>query len=323
MVISVIVATRNRGGQLRSMLDAFAAVDPPISSEWELMVVDNNSSDDTTRVLADYARRGTLPLRPIFEGRRGKSYALNTAIRQSRGDVLAFTDDDAVVDRLWLRSIERVVAHHPGHIGFGGPAVAIGARTPPAHGLGIVNYNPGDGPHVVEPFTTPPPGVNFFFRRIAFERHGLFREDLGPGSSVQRAEDTDFVRRLWLAGEQVFYTPDVLVHHPVDHERLNWRYALKWTFWVGRSSARMTGRSKVPTVAGVPRWLFSAALQKLAGVVTPYRGKHGVPRGERAQELFYHLGLAYEFWRMDADFDPQAMVPRLVSTAPSPSRPTT
>ena len=69
-------------------------------------------------------------------------------------------------------------------------------------------------------------------------------------------------------------------------------------------------------VAGVPRWLFASILQKLAGVVTPIRGKNGVARMEQAQELFHDLGLAYEFWRMESDFDPQAMVPRLVEPAP-------
>lgn len=319
MVISVIVATRNRGPQLKAMLDAFTAVEPPLSSEWELMVVDNNSSDDTSRVLGEFVRRGILPLRQLFEARRGKSCALNTAIRQSRGDVLAFTDDDAIVDRLWLRNMERVTTEHHAHIGFGGPAVATGVTAPPAHGNGIVNYHPSDHAFVLEPFTVAPPGVNFFFRRTAFQRYGLFREDLGPGSPVQRSEDTDFVRRLWLAGEHILYTPDVLVHHPVDLGRLHWRYTLKWMFWVGRSNARMTGRSGLPTLAGVPRWLFPSILRKFASVAIPFPVRSGGPRIERAQQLFHDLGLAYEFWRLDSDFDPQRMVPRLVEPAPSPS----
>ncbi len=152
--------------------------------------------------------------------------------------------------------------------------------------------------------------MNVAFRRRAFERYGLFREDLGPGSVVQRAEDTEFVRRLWLGGERLRYVADAIVRSPVRTERLSRRFALQWTFWVGRSNARMTGRPEgVPTVGGVPRYLYGSIIRGAARValstVSPRKGLDF----RRAIRLAYDLGLAYEFRGLARDFDPGALVP--------------
>jgi hypothetical protein len=147
-------------------------------------------------------------------------------------------------------------------------------------------------------------------RRLAFERFGLFREDLGPGSPVQRAEDTEFVRRLWLRGERLRYVADAVVQHPVHHERLSRGFSLRWTFWVGRSNARMTGRPPdARTIGGVPRYLYGSIIQGAARVgMSTLSFRWGRNFG-RAQRLAYDLGLAYEFWSLPGDFDPGALVP--------------
>jgi glycosyltransferase involved in cell wall biosynthesis len=320
-MISVIVATYNRRKGLRTMLDAFAALEAPAHRAWELLVVDNNSSDGTLEALQEAAEGGRLPLRPLFEGRQGKSHALNTAIRAAGGDVLALTDDDAIPERSWLRAIERAVAAHPRHLAFAGRAPAVGASGPLPRGFGIVNYDPGDRPFEIAPFTKPPPGVNTFFRRAAFERYGLFREDLGPGSAVQRAEDTEFTRRLWLAGEPILYCPEVRVYHPVEASRLRRRYSLRWMFWVGRSNARMTGRPRGPAIGGIPRFLFAAiALAALRTLARP-RALVDLHALEPAQRLAYQIGLAWEFRRLSRDFDPDRLIPYLDGPPPAPRRP--
>jgi len=285
-------------------------------------VIDNGSTDGTSRLLGDLATRERLPLRPLSEPRRGKSRALNVGVRAARGDLLAFTDDDAIVERGWVRGFGEAAAEHPECLGFAGRSPAVGGPVPPPRDHGIVNYDHGDAGFEIRPFETPPPGVNFAFRRAAFERYGLFREDLGPGSEVQRAEDTDFVRRLWLAGERLRYVPAATVRHPVHAERLARRFSLRWTFWVGRSNARMTGRpAGVPTVARVPRFLVGAIVsgagRTLLSALTLRTGRDF----PRAQRLAYDLGLAYEFRRLAPDFDPQALVPRLGQPAAELGRP--
>ena len=176
-MISVLIATRNRGPELETQLRSFGTIEPP-DGGWELLVIDNGSSDGTAPILQRVAAEGRLPLRALSEPRRGKSRALNLAVPAARGDLLAFTDDDAVVQPQWLRAFERAAARHPEAIGFAGRAPAEGGPAPAWHG--IVNYEHGDLDFEIKPFETPPPGVNFAFRRRAFERYGLFREDLGP-----------------------------------------------------------------------------------------------------------------------------------------------
>jgi glycosyltransferase involved in cell wall biosynthesis len=308
-MISVLIATRNRGPELEVQLRSLEAVQAP-EGGWELIVIDNGSSDATPTLLVRVADQGRLPLRPICEPRRGKSRALNLGVLAARGELLAFTDDDAVVQPQWLRAFQRAAAEHPEAIGFAGRAPALGNSPPVGHG--IVNYEHGDADFEIRPFQTPPLGVNFAFRRRAFERYGLFREDLGPGSAVQRAEDTEFVRRLWLGGERLWYIAQAVVQNPVHQERLSWRFSLRWTFWVGRSNARMTGRPRgVPTIAGVPRYLYGTMLRGAGKVaLSTLRFGRGLDFAV-ARRLAYDLGLAYEFWTLPRNFDPGALVPPL------------
>jgi len=313
-MISVLIATRNRGPQLQSQLRSLEALEAP-DGGWELLVIDNGSSDETALLLQSLAVEGRLPLRALSEPRRGKSRALNLAVRETRGELLAFTDDDAVVQPQWLRALERAAALHPEAIGFGGRSPALGGPTPVGHG--IVNYEHGDRDFEIMSFEKPPLGVNYAFRRLAFERYGLFREDLGPGSAVQRGDDTEFVRRLWLAGERLRYVADAVVQHPIHRERLSRGFSLRWRFWVGRSNARLAGRpDAAPAVLGVPRYLYGALIRETSRVILSLIAFRWGRDFACAQRLAYDLGLAFEFWSLAPDFNPTALVPRLVVPAP-------
>ena len=318
-MISVLIATRNRGPELESQLRSFEALEIP-DGGWELLVIDNGSSDGTASLLQNLAAAGQLPLRVLSEPRRGKCRALNLAVPATRGELLAFTDDDAVAQPQWLRALERAAAHHPEAIGFGGRSPALGGPAPVGHG--IVNYEHGDRDFEIIPFATPPLGVNYAFRRLAFERYGLFREDLGPGSAFQRGDDTELVRRLWLAGERLRYVADAVVQHPIHRERLSRSFSLRWRFWVGRSNARMAGRpDAAPAVLGVPRYLYGSLIRGTARVILSLIALRGSRDFARAQRLAYDLGLAFEFWSLAPDFNPAALVPRLAAPrAPSGRR---
>src|SRR5271166_3382652 len=105
MKITVILCTYNRCVSLSSALESVAATTFSDPVEWEVLVVDNNSKDQTREVIQDYCRRSPGRFRYLFEGRQGKSYALNTGIRAAEGDVLAFMDDDVTVDPRWLQNL--------------------------------------------------------------------------------------------------------------------------------------------------------------------------------------------------------------------------
>src|ERR1019366_3158512 len=102
MKTTVIVCTYNRCQVLAKTLESVAASKVPDSVEWEVLIVDNNSSDQTREVVEDFCRRYPGRFRYLFERRQGLSSARNAGIRESQSEILAFTDDDATVEPDWL-----------------------------------------------------------------------------------------------------------------------------------------------------------------------------------------------------------------------------
>ena len=105
MKISVILCTYNRCQSLAKTLESIAVSVLPESVEWEVVVVDNNSKDQTREVIEDFCRRNAGRFRYIHESQQGLSHARNAGIREARGEILAFTDDDIIVDNKWLHTL--------------------------------------------------------------------------------------------------------------------------------------------------------------------------------------------------------------------------
>jgi glycosyltransferase involved in cell wall biosynthesis len=279
MKVTVILCTYNRCESLAKALDSVAASIVPEAFEWEVLVVDNNSSDQTRQVVDAVFRRHPGRFRYLFEPRQGKSQALNTGVREASGDVLAFMDDDVTVEPAWLRNLTAVLEGGD-WTGAGGRILLEKSFSPPSwlslngtYGMGgiLALFDLGD---VAGELDQPPFGTNMAFRRSVFEKYGGFRIDLGPrpGSEI-RSEDTEFGRRVMSAGERIWYAPSAVVHHAVPQGRLKKKYFLKWWFDHGRSAIREGGarpdarRRGIPqTIAGaVPvalRWLLALNPQR-------------------------------------------------------------
>lgn len=246
--ISLIVCTYNRSRVLEHMLESVRSLCVPPGLTWELVVVNNNSVDDTERVVRDYQRETSLPLLYVSEPRQGISPARNAGIIASSGDVLAFTDDDVTVHRHWLARLARTYATFD-CTGVAGRIVPVWTCAKPpwlredgpqALMKAIVSFDLGDYPVRLG---TPPFGANMSFRRSAFERYGLFRTDLGrTASGLAGGEDVEFGGRLLRNGEQLVYNPRVVVYHPVDHARATKRYFERWYYAYGRTSMRLLER---------------------------------------------------------------------------------
>lgn len=244
--VTVILCTYNRCVSLGRALGSIAASELPPTIEWEVLVVDNNSRDQTCAVVARFSEQHPGRFRYVFEPRQGKSHALNTGIREARGDVLAFVDDDVTVESTWLRNLTAGLQDCK-WVGAGGRVVPLWTSTPPKWLLTsdqkslapLVAFDLGDeaGPMSESPF-----GTNMAFRREVVEKFGGFRTDLGPrpGSQI-RGEDTEFGRRLLEAGERLLYEPSAVVYHPVPSERLSQGYFLEWWFDKGRADIREFG----------------------------------------------------------------------------------
>jgi glycosyltransferase involved in cell wall biosynthesis len=275
MKISVILCTYNRCRSLGRALESVAVSVLPPSIEWEVLVVDNNSTDQTAAVIARVSSSSPGRFRYLLEPRQGKSYALNTGIRQASGDVLAFMDDDVSVEPLWLKNLTALLedaqwAGSGGRIllerGFSAPSwLSLKGR----YGMGgiLALFDFGDEPCELH---HPPFGTNMAFRKSIFEKYGGFRIDLGPRPDSEiRSEDTEFGRRIMMAGERLRYEPSAIVYHDVPPARLRKTYFLKWWYDHGRSaireqagSARRSRLDILPMIASslpvVARWMLAS-----------------------------------------------------------------
>jgi len=261
MNVSVVLCTFNRCESLRKALESVAVSVVSQSVIWEILIVDNNSTDETKTVVDEFIKRDPKHFRYLFEPRQGKSYALNAGIREARGDVLAFMDDDVTVESSWLQNLISPLkdmnwAGSGGRIlpqpGFA-PPPWLALDGPDNMGGILALFNLGDGPG---PLDQSPFGTNMAFRRSVFEKYGGFRTDLGPrpGSEI-RNEDTEFGRRVLAAGERLWYEPSAVVYHAVPQNRLSKKYFQR--FWFDQGRAGVLALGKRPAVMGIPRDYFT------------------------------------------------------------------
>lgn len=263
MNISVIVCTYNRCRTLATALESLAAQEMPASVEWEVVVVDNNSRDQTREVVEALCLREPQRFRYVFESKQGLSNARNRGITEARGAVLAFTDDDVTLDSKWLRSLTAPFSDDS-WMGAGGRVRPERAFEPPdwlstsnRYALApLAMFDLGDQ---AGELGEPPFGANMAFRREMFDKYGVFRADLGRcGDSMLSNEDTEFGGRLLVGKERLRYEPSAVVFHPVPENRVKKQYFLRWWFDKARADIRELG---VPAdtkwfIAGVPLYLF-------------------------------------------------------------------
>jgi glycosyltransferase involved in cell wall biosynthesis len=296
--LNVVICTYNRIDRLTRVISSLLAARIPAGVQVEILVVDNNSSDATRERVEALSLQKNPSVRYLFEERQGKSHALNKAIKHLSGEMIAFTDDDVVVDPGYLVGIVEAGNKFPDYECFGGKVVALYPDIMP-NWLDLegsmsflkspfVDRQDGDDevPYSEETNYSTPGGCNMFFRRSAIVANGDFRTDLGPvGRRLGFAEDVEYCYRLRDSGYGFYYIPSVIVQHPVYPERLTKSYLLSWQFNCGRSDAkRQAGSGNSIAIFGVPRYLFRRAITHLVGWIV----------STKPQPTFFHrLRLAY------------------------------
>ena len=248
-MLTVILCTYNRCQSLARTLDSIAVSILAETIEWEVLVIDNNSSDQTAQIVEDFCCRFPGRFRYFLEPRQGKSHALNTGIREARGDVLAFVDDDVTVESTWLQNLTSPLQDHQ-WAGCGGRILPEPGFVPPRWlalegpcnlvGALCAYFDLGKVPGELK---TPPFGANMAFRKEMFTKYGNFRTDLGvfPHEKIG-FEDTEFGRRLLDSEERLWYAPTAVVYHEVPNYRVRKEFLLAWWFDFGRGAVRVTGK---------------------------------------------------------------------------------
>ena len=262
--VTVILCTFNRCEGLASALQSIAASQMPASVSWEVLVVDNNSTDKTPEVVESVSRQHSGRFRYLFEPKSGKSYALNSGIANAAGKVLVFTDDDVTVTATWLQNLTAKLLSDDGLAGAGGRTLPAQKFNPPSWlstdfsswaGIVFAYFDLGNNACELD---RAPFGANMAFRKEMFGKYGGFRTDLGPGPNpdIPRPnEDTELGRRLLAAGERLRYEPSAIVYHVVPEARITQQYFFSWWFDYGRALVRERGDGE--SVYGIPRGYLS------------------------------------------------------------------
>ena len=260
MRFTVAICTWNRAPLLPRVLERLTRLrDTP--REWELIVVNNGSDDDTERVLDAFAER--LPLRRAFEPKPGLSHARNTAVRHATGDYIVWTDDDALVDADWLAAYARAASRRPEAAFFGGPVRPLFEGTPPPWlsaawqdiGAAFAVRDLGGEPLELRGAELPY-GANFVIRAREQRQH-LYDPSLGrrrAGGAL--GEESAVINAILADGGVGWWAPDALVHHWIPKERQTIKYQRSYYAMQGRTfhTWRADGR---PTFRGRPLGLWS------------------------------------------------------------------
>ena len=261
MDVTVAICTWNRARLLDTTLARMCSLRIPAGIRWELLVVDNNCTDETPAVIERYTSR--LPIRRLVEERQGTSFAKNCVLSQAEGELLVWTDDDVLVDDNWLAAYLEAAARWP-HAGYFGGLITPWFEDEPPEWFAenqqdlapaIVLRDLGPIEREIGP-DEPPFGANMAFRRAAFSTR-IFDVKLGPhGNDQIRGEETKYCRDLARDGFQGVWIPSARVEHYVVAYRLTVPFIREYWTGLGRTEARLDG----DTGRGTPRWVYRELL---------------------------------------------------------------
>ncbi len=245
--ISIVIATYNRSRQLLGALESLVEQDLS-ATEWECIVVDNNSKDDTQKVFAEFsANHSDFAFRIVCEKNQGLSYARNRGIDESRGDIIAIIDDDEVVNKEFARGYLELFDKYENAVAAGGrvvPRYPDGRPSWLSHFTEIPIANPTDFGNDVSRFPKGkiPAGGNMAFRREILLKYGGFDTSLGRiGGKLTGGEESDLFERLAEDGVEFWYVPNAVIYHIIGAEKFTPDYFKRLSYNTGVSQRRRAG----------------------------------------------------------------------------------
>ena len=255
--VSVIVCTYNRAESLRETIESLSKQKTDGCS-YEVIVVDNNSKDHTKNIAQSFNGK----VKYVFESRQGLSYARNTGIREAKGQIIAFTDDDVIVDFNWVSSLYRCFKETK--------AFAVGGKIERLWNCERPEWLSDEimGPLIAQDLGTVRKrwdqknrhmiGANMAFHHHVFEKNGVFREELGrKGDALIGGEDREIFGRIFDDNVPIFYEPGAVVHHKVEQERLSKDYMRRWFWDIGKTLGHEMKFKWTYAFTIAPLWLWT------------------------------------------------------------------
>lgn len=244
-MISVIICTYNRADLLTDVLQTVCEQTLE-RSQYEVIVVDNNSTDDTPSVSHLYAARYPN-VRYCFEAQQGLSHARNRGWQEAKGQYVGYIDDDCKVPEGWLAAAKELIERVAPDI-FGGPYFAFYNTLKPAW---FKDEYGSYAPYAKGTFIKEKPdalhGGNLFLRREVLKKVGGFNPELGMvGGEIAYGEETALLRHIHTTMPEtvMYYEPKLYLYHLVRPEKMSWRWLIKDRFIKGRYVYRVFEANK-------------------------------------------------------------------------------
>jgi len=241
LTVTVAIPTYRRAGMLRQTLEGLVRQDYP-ADRLEILIIDNNSPDNTREVVASFATAPHAP-RHVLETKQGANHARNRAIAEARGEIIVFGDDDILIEPNWVREIVAPFANNPpGRVG------AVGGEVIPVFPDGCPDWVAGfHGPQALRADAGPlrpgqvPMSASLAFLKRTFPELGYFDTELGrKGGVVFGGDENLAIKRLLKGGYEVWFAPAARAQHQMPGSRTTFAYVRKHAFDSARS--RVVGR---------------------------------------------------------------------------------
>lgn len=274
MKLSVIVPTFNRAASLRKTLKSFLNAKRSQLMSIEITVVDNNSNDHTKQVFEEAKPHfKDFKLEYLFEPKQGRSFALNTGIKNASGDLISAIDDDEEINSNWFVEVEKIFRERWSEIDFvGGKLLPTWETAPPSWVEplkdGVICWRDyGDEEWVYSRETPMITGGHGIFKADVFKEIGLYEENVGAaGKGFISGEDEILYDQLLIHKKRGIYNPKLIIYHYVPAYRLDKNYYRQWLFGVGISRYLADTHYKPfdgAKLFGVPRWMYRKAFSRI------------------------------------------------------------
>lgn len=276
MDLDLIIPTYNRASLLKDCLESVLSAARPTGLNVRVVVVDNNSRDNTKEVVQSFVGQGEFAVSYLFVARPGKSAALNEALAQTDGEFVGLIDDDEQIDPAWFEVAYREFSASPPMDYIGGPCYPnwehaapdwLPSAYPGAIGIVLrperVAFSPEFGGMLM--------GGNAIIRRATLQKVLPYPEQLGKiGKKIRSGEDEVIYHRLLDIHAQGMVVPDLIIYHWIPAERMTKRYFRRWV--IGRgisigSQLRKRGFQEAGLL-GIPRYKFGDSLRAIGLMLT-------------------------------------------------------
>jgi glucosyl-dolichyl phosphate glucuronosyltransferase len=302
--VSVVLSTYNRGALLKNALEKLL-VQETDGIHYEILIVDNNSTDQTEQLVRSYMERDTH-FRYVFERRQGLSFARNAGIQAARADLIVFCDDDVEASPNWIQQNYQASLRFPDADYFGGRVLPIWHCSPPRWirltTAPLALSDLGDQAIIVSPQKPHCMiGASLAVRRRALAKAGLFSiETQRIKDGIGSTEDFDWQMKVWAYGGHGAYVPEIVCATPVPAHRLSKSYHRRWHFCHGKFNAmgQRPAWESPSRLFGVPLFMYRQAVEAALKMIKNLFLAHEAEAFGWQMNALFLIGFVKQSWKM-------------------------